>query len=291
MLLSMTGFGRAQYEDEQVLIRVDIKSVNSKLFDLKLKLPLDFSYKEAWLRSNLQRLISRGKVDCYITVERYDTPPYKLNKPVAKQYFSAISELAGELGYKVKKINALEIIMRLPDVLRPVMIEQDEETWAKIYSTVEKAVEELIEFRRQEGLALEKDLLQHVDNIEAFLKQVPQYEQERIDRVKDRILTALGELSVEYDKERFEQEMIYYLEKYDISEEKVRLQNHINYFRETINGSNEKPVGKTLGFIAQEMGREINTMGSKANHFAIQQIVVKMKDELEKIKEQLANVL
>ncbi len=291
MLLSMTGFGRAQYEDEQVFVRVDIKSVNSKLFDLKLKLPLDFSYKEAWLRSNLQRLISRGKVDCYITVERYDTPPYKLNKAVAKQYFSAISELAGELGYKVKKINALEIIMRLPDVLRPVMIEQDEETWAKIYSTVEKAVEKLIEFRRQEGLALEKDLLQHVDNIEALLKQVPQYEQERIDRVKERILTAMRELSVEYDKDRFEQEMIYYLEKYDISEEKVRLQNHINYFRETINEANEKPVGKTLGFIAQEMGREINTMGSKANHFAIQQLVVKMKDDLEKIKEQLANVL
>ena len=290
MLYSMTGFGRGEYQDENLYIRVDIKSVNSKAFDLKLKLPVEFYHKDPALRSYLQQKLVRGKVECYISLERQDVVPYEINQAVGKQYFRAIEKLARELGYKPRKINMIETIMRLPDILKPSRIEGDEETWQKIMTAMHKALDQLVAFRRQEGEALEKDLLNHVGLIEQYLLQVPQYEQERIERVKQRLLAALQELKVDYDKDRFEQEMIYYLEKYDISEEKVRLHSHIDYFRQTIDGDNGTK-GKNLTFIAQEMGREINTLGSKANHVNIQQLVVRMKDELEKIKEQLANVL
>ena len=290
MMYSMTGFGRGELQDQQVYIKVDIRSVNSKAFDLKVKLPVDYFHKEPYLRSYLQQKLIRGKVECYVTLERQDIVPYEINVGAAEQYFESIKGLAKKLGYNHKKISMIETIMRLPDMLRPSRTEGDEQTWEKVMNTVEVAINQLIAFREQEGQALEKDLLKHVGMIEQYLSQVPQYETERIDKVKERLLTALEQLNIEHDKERFEQELIYYLEKYDITEEKVRLQNHINYFRKTIDG-NTGAVGKSLTFIAQEMGREINTMGSKANHFAIQQLVVKMKDELEKIKEQLANVL
>ncbi len=290
MLMSMTGFGRSEYQDDSVYIRVDIKSVNSKGFDLKLKLPVDYFHKDPQVRSLLQRTLMRGKIECYVTLERQDTVPYQINLGVGEQYYTAIKDLAQRLGYNPRKVNMIETIMHLPDILKPVRQEGDEQTWEKIMKTMQEALQQLQAFRRQEGEALEKDLVKRVGLIEEFLSQVPQYEKERIDRVKDRLLSALGELKVDHDKDRFEQEMIYYLEKYDITEEKVRLQNHINYFRQTV-AENQAAAGKTLNFIAQEMGREINTLGSKANHFAIQQLVVKMKDELEKIKEQLANVL
>ncbi len=290
MIYSMTGFGRSEYQDENIYIKVDIKSVNSKAFDLKLKLPIDYYHKDPYLRSYLQQKLIRGKVECYVTLERQDIVPYEINVGAAEQYYKAIRDLARKLGYNPRKISMIETIMRLPDILRPSRIEPDDQIWDKVMQTLQQAVGQLISFRQQEGQALEKDLLNHLDLIDQYLSQVPQYEQERIDKVKERLLAALSELKVDHDKDRFEQEMIYYLEKYDITEEKVRLQNHINYFRQTINESTGI-AGKTLTFISQEMGREINTMGSKANHFAIQQLVVKMKDELEKIKEQLANVL
>lgn len=286
----MTGFGRSEYQDEKIYVRVDIKSVNSKAFDLKLKLPVDYYHKDPVLRSYLQQKLVRGKIECFITLERQDIVPYEINQSIGEQYFQAIQSLAKKLGYNPKRINMIETIMRLPDILRPGRAEGDEQTWEKVVETIDQAIVQLISFRRQEGLALEKDLLKRVELIETYLSQVPQYEKERIEKVKERLLTALSELKVDHDRERFEQEMIYYLEKYDITEEKVRLQNHIDYFRQTIS-ENTATAGKSLTFISQEMGREINTMGSKANHFAIQQLVVKMKDELEKIKEQLANVL
>ncbi len=290
MIYSMTGFGRSEYQDEKIYVRVDIKSVNSKAFDLKLKLPVDYYHKDPVLRSYLQQKLVRGKIECFITLERQDIVPYEINQSIGEQYFQAIQSLAKKLGYNPKRINMIETIMRLPDILRPGRAEGDEQTWEKVVETIDQAIVQLISFRRQEGLALEKDLLKRVELIETYLSQVPQYEKERIEKVKERLLTALSELKVDHDRERFEQEMIYYLEKYDITEEKVRLQNHIDYFRQTIS-ENTATAGKSLTFISQEMGREINTMGSKANHFAIQQLVVKMKDELEKIKEQLANVL
>ena len=290
MLHSMTGYGRSEYQDDKIFIKVDIKSVNSKGFDLKLKLPMEFSYKEPFLRSYLQKNLIRGKVDCYINIEREDIVPYEINISMAKNYYYSIKKLALELGYKFKKINIIEIIMRLPDVLKPSQIVGDEETWQKILSNIDKALEELIGFRIQEGKALEKDLLSHVNLIKNYLELVNKYEKERIDKIKQRLINALKEFNENYDKERFEQELIYYLEKLDISEEKVRLHNHINYFVQTI--ENKMVIkGKTLNFITQEMGREINTLGAKANHVAIQHLVVKMKDELEKIKEQIANVL
>jgi len=291
MLYSMTGFGKAQYEDEQIFIKVDIKSVNSKTFDLKLRLPLEFNYKEPSLRSSLQNMLRRGKVECYIQLDRQDKPPYLINTAAAKNYFDVIKDLAKDFKLNIKKFDIISTILRLPDVMRPNIIEEDEQTWQKIFQTVKQAVEMLNSFRKQEGEALEKDLLSKVDNIEQALHQVPNYEQERIEIVKQRILDALSQLKVEYDKERFEQEMIYYLDKFDINEEKVRLQNHINYFREVVADTTKIEKGKTLTFIAQEMQREINTLGAKANHFKIQQLVVIMKDEVEKIKEQLANVL
>ncbi len=290
MIYSMTGFGRGEYQDQQVYIKVDIKSVNSKQFDLKVKLPMEYIHREPFLRSFLQKKLIRGKVECYVTLERQDAQPYQINQQLGEQYFQAIRDLSRKLGYNPRKVNMIETIMRLPDMLKPSRHEGDEQTWRKIIQTVEQAMEQLIEFRRQEGQALEEDFIKRVSLIEGYLSQVPQYEKERIDKVKERLLSALSELKIDHDKDRFEQEMIYYLEKYDITEEKVRLQNHINYFRQTLS-ENNTTAGKTLTFISQEMGREINTMGSKANHFNIQQLVVRMKDELGKIKEQLANVL
>ncbi len=291
MIQSMTGFGKAQYEDDQVFVRVEIKAVNSKGFDLKLKLPLDFNYKDAWARAQLQNLLHRGKIECFVTLERQDIVPYQINTNAARQYFETIKNLAERFGYDIKQVDALQIIMRLPDILKPVQIDEDETTWQKIWQTILQAVDALVEFRKQEGQALERDLREKVENIKNALEQVPQYEQERIETVKQRLLAALQELKIEYDKDRFEQELLYYLDKYDINEEKVRLANHIAYFLETLDNAGGEPVGKTLSFIAQEMGREINTLGAKANHFKIQQLVVRMKDNLEKIKEQLANVL
>ncbi len=290
MIYSMTGYGKSQYQDNQVFIKVEIRSVNSKQFDLRLKMPIDFTYKEPFVRKELSRLLCRGKIDCYITVERQDTVPYKINEHAAMQYFEAIKKLSKKLGYRIKQMNAVEMILRLPDVLKQEQIEEDEQTWQKIWQTVQSAVEQLIEFRRQEGEAMEKDLREKIENISQALNQIPNYEKQRLENYKQRLLSALEQLKVEVDKQRFEQELLYFLDKYDINEEQVRLKNHIKYFLETLDKADGQPVGKTLTFIAQEMGREINTLGVKSNDFNIQQLVVQMKDNLEKIKEQLANV-
>ena len=290
MIYSMTGYGKAQYQDDQVLIKVEIRSVNSKQLDLRLKLPIDFTYKEPQLRKELSDRLCRGKIDCYITVERQDIIPYQINEQAALQYFEAIKKLSKKLGYRIKQMNAVEMILRLPDVLKQVQIEQDEQTWQKIWQTIQQAVAQLIEFRRQEGEAMEKDLRQKIHNISQALDQIPKYEKQRLENYKQHLLSALEQLKVEVDKQRFEQELLYFLDKYDINEEQVRLRNHIKYFLETLDKADGQPVGKTLTFIAQEMGREINTLGVKSNDFNIQQLVVQMKDNLEKIKEQLANV-
>jgi len=291
MILSMTGYGKAQYEDDRVFIKVEIKSVNSKQFDLKLRLPVDFSFKETWARSELQKLLFRGKVECHVTVERYDQMPFEINEKVADQYFAALAKLAKKYGYNIRKIDALQIIMRLPDVLRQTQNDEDYQTWENVWKTILQAVEQLRQFRIQEGRTLEADLREKVQNIQNALNQVPKYEKERIETVRQRLLDALSQAGTDYDKQRFEQELLYWLDKLDINEEKVRLQNHINYFLQTLDKNQGKPVGKTLNFIAQEMGREINTLGAKANHYKIQHLVVQMKDNLEQIKEQLANVL
>ncbi len=290
MIYSMTGFGKQEYQDEHIYVRVEIKSVNSKQFDLKLRLPLDFNYKDTFVRSQLKQKLYRGKIDCYISIEYQDTTPHQINEQSVKSYFESLKVIAQKLGYNIKKINALEIIMRLPDVVKPVQREEDEQTWQKVWQTIQGAVEQLLKFREQEGQALERDLREKITKISEALDQVPQFEKSRVENYKQRLLSELEQLKIEVDKQRFEQELLYYLDKYDINEEQVRLRNHIKYFLETLDKADRQPVGKTLTFIAQEMGREINTLGAKANDFNIQQLVVQMKDNLEKIKEQLANV-
>ncbi len=289
MIYSMTGYGKAEYQDDKISVKVEIRSVNSKNFDFKLRIPKDLNSREIEIRNITQKALSRGKIDCSINIEYLEGGRFEINQNVALRYFDSLKQLAVKTGYKIKKIDALSVIMRLPDVLKTEEHEADEEVWQKVLQTLLKAIEQLNEFRKQEGIALSKALLSYVDNIEAALEKVPKYEGERIEKVRQRISAALKDVAENYDKDRFEQEMIYYLEKYDITEEKVRLKNHLDYFRQTIDKGGV--VGKTLGFISQEMGREINTLGSKANHFAIQQLVVEMKDELEKIKEQSLNVL
>ncbi len=290
MIFSMTGFGKSQYEDERISIRVEIKSVNSKQFDLKLRLPLEYSAKDPIVRSKLKKVLYRGKIECYVTLERNDIMPYQLNSTLVGKYFDMLKHTASSLGLNWKKESLLRIIMQMPEVLRQQRMNEDPDIWEKINLAIDEAVEELTLFRRQEGEAMARDILKNLDRIESYLDKVPSYEDERIETVKQRILQALENLDVDVDKARFEQELVYYLDKFDINEEKVRLRNHITFFRQVLDQAKE-PVGKKLTFIVQEMGREINTLGAKANHFQIQQLVVNMKDELEKIREQLANIL
>ena len=291
MLLSMTGFGKATCEIKNQKLTVEIKSLNSKQFDLSSRIPNDYREKELEIRNILANKLIRGKVDIsiYTEVSNADAAAAEINADVVKAYYKQLNELAAELGI-VTGSELLSTILRLPDAMKTNRNELDENDWALILKTIEDAADQLVAFRQQEGKALANDIATRIYTIQNLLSQVPQYERPRIDRIKERIKGDLEEfIKLEnINRDRLEQEMIFYIEKLDINEEKVRLANHCKYFLDTMN---TEGAGRQLGFIAQEMGREINTLGSKANDSEMQKLVVGMKDELEKIKEQSLNVL
>ncbi len=291
MILSMTGFGKAEANFENKNIAIEIRSLNSKQLDVYTRIPSEYKDKDLEIRNFLKEELQRGKVDFSMAVNTVGEEGTKeLNHELAKKYYEELAAFSAKIGVDVATENILDTLVRMPDVMAVKEDVIDEAQWNELWQVIGEAVRKLNEFREQEGQSLQQDLLANVTTIESLLEEVLVYETERIETVKQRLQEQLEKLKVEVDKERFEQELIYYLEKLDINEEKVRLRNHCQYFRETVT-SKEKSVGKKLGFIGQEMGREINTLGSKANHTMIQQLVVQMKEALEKIKEQVLNVL
>jgi uncharacterized protein (TIGR00255 family) len=291
MLKSMTGFGKEVVETSGRKITIEIRTLNSKQLDLNLRLPADFREKEPEIRTFLSKKLQRGKVDVTFMQESItaDLAP-EINKSLAIHYFQEMAEVARSVG-ESNFSGFLPVIMKMPDILVQTKKETDPEEWKTIFRGLENAVAKVDEFRIHEGEILKKDFIKRINIILDLLSQIEPYEQERVPAVKERIKKRLEEWAGDAgtDANRLEQEMIFYIEKFDITEEKVRLKKHCDYFLETLNSS-ESP-GKKLGFVTQEIGREINTIGSKANHAAIQKLVVLMKDELEKIKEQLFNIL
>ena len=290
MVKSMTGFGKGEAALRTKKITVEIRSLNSKQLDLSLRLPAVYRQSEYEIRNLIARTIQRGKVDVFVTVESQavETSAH-INREVFREYLRQMNDTLSFSGIDAGYDAILPVIMRLPDVVATEAEAISEEEHAALLAAVEAAAAHLDAFREQEGAILIADLLRRVELIEQYKTEVVPFEKARTETVKARILDNLSKLAVDVDRNRLEQEMIFYLEKLDITEEKVRLTNHCNYFREV--ASSEEGAGRKLGFIAQEMGREINTMGSKANEPNIQILVVKMKDELEKIKEQVLNIL
>jgi len=290
MLKSMTGFGKAECILPSKKLTIEIKSLNSKQIDTSTRLPAIYKSKDLQIRQILAKHLDRGKVECSFYYEIIEGSSAQINTDVVKSYFEQLSNLSDDLGIKNKE-RILTAVLKLPDTITSEKEELDEDEWETVVETLHKCLTEIDSFRIQEGESLEKDLRSRGISILEKLKAVEPFEKERIDKLKDRIYNNLEEIKLkeDVDKNRFEQEMIYYMEKLDISEEKVRLINHCDYFLEMLEKGS--PNGKKLGFISQEMGREINTLGSKANHTEIQKIVVEMKDDLEKIKEQVLNVL
>lgn len=290
MIQSMTGFGKATAELPQRNVTVEIKSLNSKQMDLSVRLPNLYKENEIALRNLVTTKLNRGKVDLLIYIENTGTDANnQINQNIVEIYYKQIKESCQRLGIEMPT-DWFQIFIRMPEVLKYEVQEIDESEWNEVLKTINKAMEQLTDFRIQEGAMLEKLFQEKIKNISNLLTEIEGYESERLANIKSRIEDSLSKLDgVEYDRNRFEQEMIYYIEKLDINEEKNRLANHLSYFLETLKTG--KGQGKKLGFIAQEIGREVNTMGSKSNHVEMQQIVVKMKDELEQIKEQVLNVL
>lgn len=291
MILSMTGYGRAVATYGTKKIYAEIKSLNSKAIDLSTRIAPLYREKEMEIRTLIAQQLERGKIDFSLWIEEDSaTLATPINKALVESYYHQIKAISETTGIP-EPTDWYTTLMRMPDVLtRTEVKELSEEEWTVARSVVVEAIERLMDFRRQEGDALEKKFTEKLDNIAALLASIAPYEQERTEKIRERILDSLQKsLGVEYDKNRFEQELIYYIEKLDINEEKQRLTNHLSYFRETMSDGHGQ--GKKLGFIAQEMGREINTTGSKSNHAEMQIIVVKMKDELEQIKEQVLNVM
>ena len=285
MIQSMTGYGKSVIELPNKKITVEIKSLNSKNMDLNARVPSAYREKELLLRNKISKTLSRGKVDFNLFVELTgESTSTIINEAVVKQYMGQLSEIA-----ETSATELLQMAVRLPDALKTEREEINEEEFNKIIQAVEEALTAINGYRSSEGAVLEKDFHQRIENIDALLKEVNEMDPQRIENVKERLHKAVSELKETVDENRFEQELIYYLEKYDITEEKVRLKNHLDYFKETLESNTSN--GKKLGFISQEIGREINTIGSKANYAPMQQLVVQMKDELEKIKEQALNVL
>ncbi len=294
MVKSMTGFGKSEATLAKRKFTVEIRSLNSKQMDLSLRLPAIYRQAEYEIRNRVTRALQRGKVDLFIAVESatVDTSAH-INKEALAAYAAELRDAARGAGLDPAAAGwdaaALQVLMRLPDVVSTDAEEVSEEEITALMAAVDEACSRLNAFREQEGAILIADLLRRVDLIEHYKEEVVPFEKARTENIRARILDNLAKLPVEVDRNRLEQEMIFYLEKLDITEEKVRLTNHCRYFREV--AAAEEGVGRKLGFIAQEMGREINTMGSKANEATIQRLVVQMKDELEKIKEQVLNIL
>lgn len=290
MVKSMTGFGKGEATLRNKKITVEIRSLNSKQLDLSLRLPAVYRQSENELRSLIAGTIRRGKVDVFISVETQAVEtPARINREVFREYLRQINDTLSFAGIDAGYDAILPVIMRLPDVVAAESEAISEEEHTALIAAAEAAAAQLDAFRTQEGAILIADLLRRVELIEQYRDEVVPFEKARTETIRTRILDNLAKLPVDVDRNRLEQEMIFYLEKLDITEEKVRLTNHCKYFREVAAG--EEDAGRKLGFIAQEMGREINTMGSKANESNIQILVVKMKDELEKIKEQVLNIL
>lgn len=287
----MTGFGKSVTEIPGKKITVEMRSLNSKSLDLNLRLPYLYKEKELELRSELSKQIERGKLDVTVFTEStQETLPVVINKNLAKKYYQEIKALANEL--EADSTNFLSLVLKMPEVLKPEKetAELDKNEWVVVKETISKAIEAFQQFRQEEGKVLQKEFETRIESIEDLLKEVVSNDSKRIKNIRSRIERNLEELfeNEKIDKNRLEQELIYYIEKLDITEEKLRLKTHLEYFLKTMK---EPSGGRKLGFIAQEIGREINTIGSKANDANIQKFVVQMKDELEKIKEQLLNVL
>ena len=292
MVLSMTGYGKAVVTYKEKKINVEIKSLNSKALDLSTRIAPLYREKEMEIRRTIAKTVIRGKVDFAIWIEKdtaVDATP--INAALVEDYYRQIKNIAAKTGIP-EPTDWFSTLLRLPDVTTKTDVEElDDEEWETAKAAINEAIQHLIEFRTQEGAALEKKFNEKVDNIERLLHSIEPYEKERVPKIREQIVKGLEQIpGVEYDKNRLEQELIYYIEKLDISEEKQRLTNHLKYFRETMKETGHG-IGKKLGFIAQEMGREINTTGSKSNNAEMQNIVVKMKDELEQIKEQVLNAL
>lgn len=285
----MTGFGRATGSVGDRMVNVEVRSLNSKGADINVKLPFRFRDQEMDVRSKVGEWLTRGKIDVYVSFEQDGESTYSINTNAFDQYYKQLKELYARTG--TDATDMVSVIMRLPEVVKAERTEASEGEFKDLYKLLEAACEALIDFRLKEGAKLESDLTQRLDIISGLILEVESLEKERIQAVRDRLQKNLedAKLKESYDPNRFEQELIYYLEKYDVNEEKVRLRAHCKYFADTLKG--EEAQGRKLGFISQEMGREINTMGSKANHAGIQSLVVQMKDELEKIKEQSLNIL
>ncbi|MCF8361798.1 MAG: YicC family protein [Prolixibacteraceae bacterium] len=290
MIKSMTGYGKAECELPSKKITIEIKSLNSKQLDTNTRLPNIYKSKDIEIRKLIAEKLIRGKVEFVLYFDQLgDETNTTINGPVVKNYYQQLLEVYNDLGIEATE-NTMQSVLRLPDAIKTEHEEVDEEEWAAIVNCINDALEQHDRFRQQEGAALHADVLEQIKIIQQLKNEVEPYEQERIERVKERLTDALKELknNLQNDENRFEQELIFYLEKLDINEEKVRLDNHCKYFLETLE---DNAPGKKLAFISQEIGREINTMGSKANHAEIQKLVIRMKEALEKIKEQSLNIL
>ena len=288
MIQSMTGFGKSIVELPGKKITIELKSLNSKNLDLNARMPSQYRERELDLRGKIAKSLSRGKVDFSLYVEiTGEATTASVNAAVVKKYIQQLKEIPST--GTADEASLLEIAMRLPDTLRTEREEIDESEFNAIDQGLEEALAEINDFRDAEGKALEKDFVLRIETLQQLLQEVIEIDPQRIDAVKERLQKGIEELKENVDENRFEQELVYYIEKYDITEEKTRLENHLSYFTETLNSSDSN--GKKLGFIGQEIGREINTIGSKSNFAPMQKLVVQMKDELEKIKEQLLNVL
>ena len=291
MIQSMTGYGKSTvtYNDKKIV--VEIKSLNSKALDISARIAPLYREKEMEIRNMISSALERGKVDFNLWIEKEASETATpINAALIQNYYSQIKNISETYNIPLPS-DWFATLLRMPDVLTKadVQVLEDEE-WDFVKKAIEEAITSLVNFRKQEGEALEKKFNEKINNIEKLLGSIEQYEKERVSRIREKITDALEKtISVDYDKNRLEQELIYYIEKLDINEEKQRLANHLKYFRETMAGGHGQ--GKKLGFIAQEMGREINTTGSKSNHAEMQNIVVQMKDELEQIKEQVLNVM
>ena len=292
MIQSMTGFGKATIECGGKKIAIEIKSLNSKHMDILTRLAPLYREKEIEIRNELAQKLERGKIDFLLYIDNGSKESAtQINQSLIKSYYEQI-KLTSETLEIDMPASWFEVVLRLPDALKIESLELDENEWHEISCAINQAIEELHKFRAQEGKFLHSIFEEKINNIKDLLEKIAPFEAERLEKIKSRLeenLQAIAE-KVEYDKNRLEQELIFYIEKIDVNEEKVRLRNHLDYFLETMNDDG-KSAGKKLGFIAQEIGREINTLGSKANHSEIQKIVVLMKDELEQIKEQVLNVL
>ena len=293
MIQSMTGYGKATAELPDKKINVEIKSLNSKAMDLSTRIAPAYREKEIEIRNEISKVLERGKVDFSLWIEKKEgADAIPVNKAILENYYLQLDSICNELGIpRPEPGDWLQVLLRMPDVMSKTEIQElSEEEWNTVHATVLEAVGHLVDFRKQEGAALEKKFREKIENIHSLLEKITPYEKERVEKVKERITDALEKtLNVDYDKNRLEQELIYYIEKLDVNEEKQRLGNHLKYFISTMESGNGQ--GKKLGFIAQEMGREINTLGSKSNHAEMQKIVVQMKDELEQIKEQVLSLI